>query len=159
MSSIQSVIDLQAYTGTYNQLSEAIAGLSEEQLKQKPAPDKWSITEVLSHLADHNIVVSLRIRKIIAEPHAELPAFQQDPWVSESKANESSAEDILAVFRALLTYNSLLFQRLSPEDWNKSGINFKGESVTLLSAVQGFVKHVQTHLGQIDRIKGTFHEA
>lgn len=146
-------IDIQAYLHTYDQLRNAIEGWTEEQLKVKPSPEQWSITEVLSHLADHNIVVSFRIRRIIAEPNGALPPFDQDPWVAETRANEASASEILDVFQALLTYNSLLFQRLSPDDWSKSGINFKGEAVTLAAAVQGFIKHVQTHLKQIDRIK------
>jgi hypothetical protein len=153
MSHNQSVIDIQSYTNVYEQLSSVIVGLTEEQLKWKSAPDQWSITEVLSHLADHNIVVSFRIRKILSETPADLPAFQQDPWVSETKANESSAAEILAIYQALLMYNSLLFRRLSTEDWNKSGVNVIGETVTLAHAVQGFINHVQVHLNQIERIK------
>ncbi|UQZ82300.1 DinB superfamily protein [Paenibacillus konkukensis] len=153
MSYNQQVIDLAAYTDTYRQLKEAIAGLSEEQLKYKPAPDKWSVTEVLSHLADHSIVFSFRVRKIISEDNAQLAAFQQDPWVSRSRANKGSASDILDAFGALLAYNKLLFQRLSAEDWARSGANFKGETVTLESSLLAFIRHVQTHLGQIERIK------
>ncbi|GAA4847009.1 hypothetical protein GCM10023310_26360 [Paenibacillus vulneris] len=149
----QTVIDLAPYTRTLDQLKQAIKGLTEEQLKQKEAPGKWSITEVLSHLADHSIVFSFRIRKLISETDVQLAAFQQDPWVSHSKANEGSAADILAVFEALLAYNSLLFKRLSAEDWQKSGINAKGETVTLESSYRAFIQHVQTHLAQIERIK------
>ncbi|MFE5323071.1 DinB family protein [Paenibacillus sp. NPDC056579] len=149
----QQVIDLVPYTNTYHQLKAAVEGLSEEQLKFKPAPDKWSVTEVLSHLADHSIVFSFRIRKVIAETDVQLAAFQQDPWVAHSKANEGSAADILDVFGALLAYNSLLFKRLSAADWHKSGVNGKGETVTLEDSLLAFVRHVQTHLGQIERIK------
>ncbi|WP_282935933.1 DinB family protein [Paenibacillus sp. RC67] len=149
----QTVIDLTSYTRTLDQLKEAIKGLSEEQLKRKEAPDKWSVTEVLSHLADHSIVFSFRIRKVISENDVQLAAFQQDPWVSHSRANESSADDILAVFGALLAYNSLLFKRLSADDWQKSGVNVKGDTVTLESSYRAFIQHVQTHLAQIERIK------
>ncbi|WP_028552898.1 DinB family protein [Paenibacillus sp. UNC451MF] len=149
----QTVIDLAPYTRTLDQLKEAIEGLTEEQLKRKEAPGKWSVTEVLSHLADHSIVFSFRVRKVISESEVQLAAFQQDPWVSQSRANEGSASDILDVFGALLTYNSLLFKRLSAEDWQKSGVNVKGDTVTLESSFRAFIQHVQTHLGQIERIK------
>jgi uncharacterized damage-inducible protein DinB len=149
----QTAIDLNAYLNTHRQLEKAIEGLNEDQLKWKAAPDVWSVTEVLSHLADHNIVVSFRIREIISRSDARLPAFSQDPWVTHSKANTGSAADILAVFQALLVYNHLLFQRLFTEDWDKTGVNFKGETVTLTQVVHTFIVHVQTHLTQIERIK------
>lgn len=148
----QTIPDLQAYLHTHQQLQEAIQGLSEEQLTWKAAPDKWSVTEVLSHLADHNIVVSFRIRAIISGATAQLPAFDQDPWVSSAKANQGSSSDILAIFQALLVYNQLLFQRLDITDWEKTGVNFKGQVLTLRDVVQSFVAHVQHHLGQIARI-------
>ena len=86
-------------------------------------PDKWSVTEVLSHLTDHNIVVSFRIREIISGSTVQLPALGkmlgQDAWVSSAKANEGEAFEILDAFQALLTYNSLLLRRLSPQDGRK----------------------------------------
>lgn len=148
-----TIPEFSAYLHTHQQLQEAIQGLSEGELVWKPALDKWSVTEVLSHLADHNIVVSFRIRAIIAGASAQLPAFDQDPWVSSTKANEGLAADILVLFQSLLVYNHALFGRLSAEDWDKTGVNFKGQTVTLRDVVQSFVAHVQVHLAQIVRIK------
>ncbi|WP_035298074.1 DinB family protein [Brevibacillus thermoruber] len=149
----QHQIDIRHYMDTHQQLKQAIEGLTEAQLKWKEGPHVWSVTEVLSHLADHNIVVSFRIREILSGSSARLPAFAQDPWVSHSKANESSASVILTIFHALLIYNSLLFQRLTDEDWRKTGVNAKGETISLAEVVQAFIDHVQVHLRQIERIK------
>ncbi|BBH21568.1 hypothetical protein Back11_29130 [Paenibacillus baekrokdamisoli] len=149
----QLPVDIEAYLHTEDQLQQAIEGLSEEQLKWKAAPEQWSVTEVLAHLADHNIVVSFRIRDILAGSTVQLPIFNQDPWVAGQYANAGHASNILAAFRALLTYNTLLFRRLTAEDWNKAGINFKGEKVTIAAIVPAFIAHVQVHLAQIERIK------
>ncbi|TXK79836.1 DinB family protein [Paenibacillus sp. N3.4] len=152
----KSVIDLQKFTNTYEQLRSAIAGLSEEELHWKASESKWSVVEVLSHLADHSIITSFRIRKIVAELDVQIPAFDQDPWVSHSKANESSAEEVLAVYQALLTYNTLFFKRLSAEDWEKSGVNVQGKTLTISDLYHSFVDHVGVHLSQIDRIKQAY---
>jgi uncharacterized damage-inducible protein DinB len=151
-----SQADIQEYLNTHHQLVQAVQGLNQEQLKWKAAPESWSITEVLAHLADHSIVVSFRIRDILAGTTARLPAFNQDAWVSGQKANDGDIADTLEVFGQLLRYNSLLFQRLTDEDWEKSGINAKGETVRIIDIVKGFVKHVNNHLGQIDRIKRAY---
>ncbi|MFC5449328.1 DinB family protein [Paenibacillus aestuarii] len=148
-----SQIDLDAYLNTHRQLSEAIQGLTKEELSWKANPQSWSVTEVLSHLADHNLVVSFRIRDILAGTSAKLPAFNQDAWVSGQRANEGAAADVLEAFGQLLRYNSLLFRRLSSDDYGKSGINAKGDTVTLTDIVNGFIRHVNHHIGQIERIK------
>ncbi|MBY0012205.1 DinB family protein [Paenibacillus typhae] len=149
MSSTQ----LKDYLNTHQQLVQATDGLTEEQLKWKAGPGIWSVTEVLAHLADHSIVVSFRIRDILAGTTAQLPAFNQDAWVSGQYANDGSAADNLELFRSLLHYNSLLLSRLSAGDWELSGINFKGDTVKISDIVRGFIAHVQNHLAQIERIK------
>ncbi|MED4600890.1 DinB family protein [Paenibacillus validus] len=148
-----SQVDIQAYLDTHHQLVLAVEGLNKEQLTWKAAPESWSVTEVLAHLADHSIVVSFRIRDILAGTTARLPAFNQDAWVSGQKANDGDAADILEVFGQLLRYNSLLYRRLTDEDWEKTGVNAKGETVRIVDIVKGFTKHVNVHLGQIERIK------
>ncbi|WP_054939406.1 DinB family protein [Paenibacillus ihuae] len=149
MSSAQ----ISEYLNTHQQLVQATDGLTEEQLKWKAEPASWSITEVLAHLADHSIVVSFRIRDILAGTTAQLPAFNQDAWISGQYANHGNAADSLELFRSLLHYNSQLLGRLSAEDWEKSGINFKGDTVKITDIVRSFTAHVQTHLAQIARIK------
>ncbi|OXS55532.1 hypothetical protein B1A99_22685 [Cohnella sp. CIP 111063] len=149
----QTPVSIENYVRTHDLLQEAIAGLSDEQLVWKASEKSWSVTEVLTHLADHNLIVSFRLREVLAGSEARLPAFSQDEWVAGQRANGGRAADALDVFRALLLYNSLLFRRLSPEDWNKSGVNFKGQTVTVAGIAQAFIDHVHHHLGQIERIK------
>jgi len=148
-----SEASIQAFLNTHGQLVQAIEGLNEEELTWKPAPEKWSVTEVLAHLTDHSIVISFRIRDILAGTTVTLPAFEQDAWVSGQHANEGSAADILAAFHAVLQYNALLLRRLTDEDWEKSGVNVKGDKVRVADIARGFAAHVEHHLGQIGRIR------
>lgn len=148
-----SEVDFDAFLDTHGQLAEAVAGLNEEQTKWKPAPQIWSVQEVASHLVDHSFVISFRIRDILAGTAARLPAFDQDAWVSGQHSNEGRLSDILDAFHAILEYNALLIGRLSEEELEKTGVNFKGESVSIKAIIRGFVRHVQGHLGQIERIR------
>ncbi|GAB6988123.1 DinB family protein [Paenibacillus pini] len=148
-----SELHIQDYVNTHGQLEQIIDGLSEDQLRWKAAPQSWSVQEVVSHLVDHSFVISFRIRDILANTSVQLPAFEQDAWVIGQHSNDGNVNDILEVFRSLLQYNSLLFRRLSVSDWNKSGVNSRGETVSVADIVRGFVKHVEGHLGQIERTK------
>ncbi|BFH64995.1 DinB family protein [Paenibacillus azoreducens] len=146
-------IDLEAFLDTHGQLAAAVAGLSEEQVKWKPSPGSWSVQEVVSHLVDHSIVISFRIRDVLAGTTAQLPAFNQDAWVSGQHSNQGRISDILDAFHTILEYNSLLIGRLSGEELGKTGVNFKGETVSVKDIIHSFTRHVQHHLGQIERVK------
>lgn len=148
-----SQIDTQAYLDTHLYLEKAIEGLSAEALRWKEKPESWSVTEVLTHLLDHNLVVSFRIREILAASAAQLPGFNQDQWVNGQRGNESNAQEILETYQALLRFNRLLFGRLTEEDLVKTGINHKGVTVQIPEIVAGFIKHVHHHIGQIERVK------
>jgi len=155
----QPTANLTGYLQTLDQLSAEIAGLSDEQLKWKAAAQEWSVTEVLTHLADHHIVVSFRIREILAGSSVRLPAFAQDAWVEGQVGNEGSAAEALQLFGALLHYNHLIYTRLRPADWAKSGVNFRGETLNLVQVIDAFIKHVELHLAQIQSIKQALAES
>lgn len=157
MSSFAS--EIEPFLQTYDLLKSAVQNLTDEELRWKPAPDKWSATEVLAHVTDHLIVVSFRIREILSGSQVRLPAFNQDAWVAGQQANRAKAEDVLEAFRSLSVYNALLLRLLPDADWEKNAVNFKGETVSLLTVVRGFVAHAQRHAEQIDRIKQAAAEA
>ncbi|MDO7908009.1 DinB family protein [Paenibacillus sp. JX-17] len=148
-----SQITIESFVYTYTQLREAVRDLGDAELKWKQSSEIWSIQEVLSHLVDHSLVISFRIRDILAGTQAVLPVFAQDAWVSGQYSNEGNANEILNAFRAILHYNRLLLERLNDEDLAKTGVNSKGERVSVSDIVAAFTRHVQNHLGQIQRIK------
>lgn len=144
--------NVNAYLNAYYEIEQVMKELTEEQLRWKAAPGSWSVTEVLTHLVDHSIVVSFRIRELLSGSETRLPAFNQDAWVSGQRGNEGDVQDILLAARAFVSYNSLLFKRLPESEWERTAINFKGESVSLSIIITSFVAHVNGHLGQIRRI-------
>lgn len=148
-----SDVNIEAFLNTHGQLLAAVDGLNEEQVKWKQAPEVWSVQEVLSHLVDHSIVISFRIRDILAGTRAQLPAFNQDAWVSGQYSNNGDSSSILEIFQSLLHYNGVLFHRLTDADFAKTGTNFKGQTVSVADIIGGFTRHVQNHLDQIERIK------
>ena len=44
------------------QLARLIQGVTKKKLAKRPAPDKWSVTEILAHLADTELVQGFRLR-------------------------------------------------------------------------------------------------
>src|SRR5262245_20496589 len=61
-------------------LSAAVAGLSDEELRRPEAPGKWSVFEVARHLADSEVVMGWRMRLVLAEDRPTITGFDQDAW-------------------------------------------------------------------------------
>src|SRR5262245_19500034 len=59
-------------------LRAAVAGLSPEQLRRPEAPGKWSILDVVRHLADSEVVFGWRLRQVIAQDRPTITGFDQD---------------------------------------------------------------------------------
>jgi hypothetical protein len=145
------------YKLAHVELRQRIEGLTEKQLKWKPAPEKWSVKEVLAHLVDSAFVHSIRIRKLVAEADSGpvLLLYDQDAWVARARSNDGDIEDILGTLESVIRYNALFYERLSAEDWGKSGV-LDSKTVTVFDLFQGFFRHIDIHLAQIDRTKAAY---
>jgi uncharacterized damage-inducible protein DinB len=62
------------------EIAAAVSGLPEKVLKYKPAPEKWSILEILAHLVDMETLYAYRMRQIIADKNPVLAPIDQDDW-------------------------------------------------------------------------------
>src|SRR5260370_37448904 len=71
---------LAVQAATANKLARLIKGVPVSRLRQRPAPDKWSVSEILAHLADTEIVGGFRIRPLLGAPGTPIPAFDQERW-------------------------------------------------------------------------------
>ena len=58
---------LAVQAATANKLARLIKGVPVSRLRKRPAPDKWSVSEILAHLADAEIVGGFRMRLILAK--------------------------------------------------------------------------------------------
>ncbi len=131
----------------------AFEGVPEPAVRQPEAPGKWSMIEVAQHLADSEIVVSFRLRMILAHDQPEITAYDQDLWANRLRYREAKLADVLEQLEALRAANLRIARRLTGEDLSRIGIHAErgGESVGyLLRLVAG---HDLVHLDQLARIR------
>ena len=70
----------------------------------RPAPGEWSPHELVIHLADADVNGYLRFRKLVAEPGATVPGYEQDAWASSLDyhgQHPDLAIELMARLRAL----------------------------------------------------------
>jgi hypothetical protein len=133
-------------------LDSRLEGPAEEVLRRPEAQGKWSVIQVIQHLADSDLVAGYRIRMIVAENRPALPGYDQDRWASEFEYDRVPLETALGQLRALRAPNLRLWSRLSGEQLERVGIHSERgpESAAHLLRLMG--AHDLVHRRQIDRI-------
>lgn len=126
--------------------------LTPKQLKWQPEPGKWSIAEILAHLADAEIVGSWRMRSVIGEDGITIQPFNQDAWASAFQYSKRDAKQSIEVFRVLRENNLSMLKALPREAWDNHGMHLERGKETLAHVVRMFAGHDANHVVQIERI-------
>jgi DinB superfamily len=100
---------------TVKKLERLIKGVPTSKLRKRPASDKWSVAEILAHLADAEIVGGFRIRLILGAPGTPIAAFDQDSWVTSGHYAKRDPRKSVEQFRVVREANLALLKSLTPE--------------------------------------------
>jgi hypothetical protein len=133
-------------------LAELIANISSVRLTSRPALDKWSIGEIIAHLAEDEIATAWRYRQMVEHSGIALAGFDQDLWARLGNYPARDPQDSLVLFRLLRNANLEFLRALSPEQWECFGIHAERGSITLRDLATHMAGHDANHVQQIQRI-------
>jgi hypothetical protein len=133
-------------------LADLLARRSEEELRRRPSPGKWSVLEIVAHLADDELVTAWRYRQMIERSGCDLFAFDQDLWAHVGSNNSWPVEEALSLFRLLRQANLRMFTQLTPEQWNSWGVHAERGKITLRDLARHMAGHDRNHIAQIKNI-------
>ncbi len=131
----------------------SIDGLNENDLEFRPAPDKWSIREIIIHLCDSEIVAAYRIRKLLSEKNANLTSYDQNLWVTHLNYGKRNITIAIELFRLLRKSTAELFEDLTQEAWQRTAIHDQYGIMTLFDLLQLYAEHCENHVAQIRKIR------
>jgi DinB superfamily len=143
---------LAVQAATAKSLERMIRGLPTAKLRKRPAPGKWSINEILAHLADSEIVLGFRMRMILAVPGTPITAVDQDSWVTSGHYEKRDPAKSLDHFRVFREANLALLKSLTPAQWKQHGMHSERGRETIEHIVRIYAGHDINHLQQIERI-------
>ncbi|HZE27955.1 MAG TPA: DinB family protein [Terriglobales bacterium] len=145
---------LEAAERSPKEIAVAVSGLTPQVLRYRPAPDKWSILEILGHLADIEIVYAYRLRQMLADRKPVIAPMDQDEWAKNLGYMDTPAPELVALYGLNRHHNLRLLRRLKPGDLEKSAFHpeYKQE-VTVATMVERMSGHGPNHLEQIERLK------
>ena len=145
-------LNLQRQTASV--LAELLAQASRGQLTERPAPNKWSIGEILAHLAEDEIATAWRYRQMVEHNGVELAGFDQDMWARIGDYGSRLPEESLALFRLLRAANLQFLSQLTPQQWECFGMHAERGRISVRDLAIHMAGHDANHIEQIRKILG-----
>jgi len=144
MNAIENLIDRYAAGGPL--LVYAAGGLTLEQETERTGPGTWSIAELVGHLVDSDLVGCDRMKRVIAEPHPILLAYDETAWVERLKSHAMRVEEGVNLFAASRHWMTQVLRGCDEADFGRTGEHTERGRVTLAELLTGYVNHLDHHL-------------
>ncbi len=143
---------IKVQTATSKKLTRLITGVPPAKLRKRPAPEKWSVAEILAHLADVEIVIGWRMRSILGDPGTAVQAYDQDAWVRSGHYEKRDPRKSIELQRVVREANLALLKSLSPEQWKQYGQHAERGQESIEHIVRMVAGHDVNHIRQIEQI-------
>lgn len=122
-----------------------LATVSPEKEQYRYGPDKWTVTEVIGHVADAERVFAHRILRFGRNDPTELPGFDENSWGQNAAYGRRRLADVAAEFRAVREATLALLRGLEGDAFARSGIANK-TPVTVRALTYIIAGHELHHL-------------
>ena len=133
-------------------MDERMRGLPESAWRRAEAPGKWSVVQVVQHLADSDLVFGFRARMILTEDRPALQGYDQDGWATVLRYADASLGDALAQLGTLRRANLDVLRHLAPAEWDRVGIHNERGPESLGNLTKLMAAHDLVNRRQIDRV-------
>jgi uncharacterized damage-inducible protein DinB len=144
MPTTSEMID--AYLAGAQQLRQAVAGLTREQLLARPVAGKWSTLEVVAHLADFEPVFVDRMKRIIALSSPLLLVADENDFAKHLAYHDRDLNEELTLIEATRTSMARILRTLPAAAWTKTGVHSVKGLLALEAVLQGAINHILHHL-------------
>ena len=126
-----------------DEFADYLSSLSEQQGNYAYAKGKWTIKEIVGHLADCERIFAYRALTFVRNDKTPLPGFEQDDYIAATNFNRRTLADLIEELRLIRASNLALFTTFTDEELKRTGTangNFYTVS-SVLYVIAGHEKH------------------
>jgi uncharacterized damage-inducible protein DinB len=131
------------------QVEAAIASLSERQLDTPTAEHKWTVRQIVHHIADAHMNAVTRMKLVVTENKPILKPYNQDSWAALEDTTKGSLHTSLDIIRGLHERWAQFLESLPEEAWTREGIHLENGKMSLEDLLKGYAGHCENHVQQI----------
>jgi hypothetical protein len=142
-----------AYKDGYQEIYSAVQQLTEEDLDRRPADGGWTPREIVHHLADSETIGRIRLLRLMAEDHPELPGYNEELFARQLHYDRPIGAS-LDLLRATRSATSELLDWMTEEDWTREGIHSERGRFTVEDWLRTYAAHAHDHAEQMRGVAG-----
>ncbi len=145
---------IERYKDGYHAVTAALENISERELDMRPAPGKWSPREIVHHLADSEMISAIRFRRLLAEEHPTIVAYDQEEYARRLHYDRP-IEASLEAFKAARFSTAAILEGMTEAEWAREGTHTESGRYTAEGWLEIYAKHAHNHADQIRRARAS----
>jgi len=149
MTPAERLHKIESYGKAHGELVEALKRFPTEMWTFKPSPERWSIHEIVVHIADSEANSYVRCRRFIAEPGESVMAYDEMRWADALRYHDQSTEEAVELFRWLRLRSYRLIQSLPEAVWSNTVLHPENGVMTMDDWLDVYERHVGEHIEQM----------
>ena len=143
---------LSVQRATPKKLAALTRRMDKKKMTRRPQPGKWSVAEILAHLADAELVIGWRLRSVLGASGNPVQAYDQDVWAQTFQYSRRDHKASLETFRVLRESNLALLKTVPKSLWENYGMHQERGKETVAHIVNMVAGHDLNHLQQLEKI-------
>jgi len=139
---------IERYRDGYAAVVEALLKITPDELDVKPGPGRWSVRDIIHHLADSEMIAAARLRFLLAQDRPTIQGYDQDEFARRlyyDRPHEVSLE----LFRVVRQSTVEILDRLTPAEWVREGTHTEAGPYGVEAWLKTYAEHAHKHARQI----------
>ena len=137
---------LKQYENGPDLLKTAIAGVREDQLDQTPVPGKWSIRQVVCHIADFEPVYMDRMKRVLVENNPTMFGGDPDVFAAGLHYDKRNVQEELELISVVRRQMAVILRNTDVEDFQRTGVHSEAGPLTLETLLERITRHIPHHV-------------
>jgi hypothetical protein len=143
---------IESYGAAYDLLVAALARFPRAMWQYRPAPDRWTIHEIIVHITDSEANSYIRCRRLLAEPGSTVLGYDEARWAVALDYHDQSVEDALELFKWLRRASYLLIKAAPDAAWAYTIMHSESGVMTADDWLDTYERHVRDHIAQMQAV-------
>lgn len=110
-------------------LEDAVRRLNDAQLDTPYGEGKWTLRQVVHHLADSHINALSRFKLVLTEDNPIIKPYRQEQWATLPDSLKQPLEPSLQILRGLHYRWSALLENVPESAWQRTGFTLQTEKL------------------------------
>jgi len=149
LSPIEREFLIQQYEIGPSVLGAALAAVPDDAVFFRPAPDAWSVHEIILHCADSETMAASRIRLVATQDRATIVAYDEADWAIRLDYHALPMPPALDAIAAVRANTAILIRSLPDAAWNRVGHHTASGPYSAEDWLHSYAVHLHDHADQI----------